>query len=219
LNTCFAELARVLDPAGDAVFIEPLGHNPVIALYRLLTPRLRTRDEHPLRMEDFVLARQYFGEVRVRYFNLTSLLAVPFRRLPFFSRLIRVLERLDGWLFERMPRMRRYAWTAVVVLSKPRPARQVQAADPHGVPEPASLLGGDAGHSPCSRNRTEWAPLATSVGCQPEEALYRVRGFVPARPAAPPSSRSDFLRSRARQIFLLLCLSHLRDGPPSLQGA
>src|SRR5208283_2307916 len=48
LKKSLHEIWRVLRPGGKAVFIEPLAHNPVIRLYRLITPSLRTRDEHPL---------------------------------------------------------------------------------------------------------------------------------------------------------------------------
>src|SRR5262249_7691600 len=38
------EIGRVLKPGGRAVFIEPLGHNPLINWYRNRTPHLRTED-------------------------------------------------------------------------------------------------------------------------------------------------------------------------------
>lgn len=47
LNKALKELVRVLKPEGKAIFVEPLGHNPIINLYRKLTPSLRTKDEHP----------------------------------------------------------------------------------------------------------------------------------------------------------------------------
>jgi ubiquinone/menaquinone biosynthesis C-methylase UbiE len=42
----YSELARVLAPGGSAVFVEPLGHNPLIRVFRNRTPELRTPDEH-----------------------------------------------------------------------------------------------------------------------------------------------------------------------------
>ena len=44
----YREISRVLRDDGTAVFLEPLGHNPLINLYRGRTPELRTPDEHPL---------------------------------------------------------------------------------------------------------------------------------------------------------------------------
>jgi SAM-dependent methyltransferase len=115
-----SELARTLKPDGSAVFVEPLGHNPLIRLYRALTPRLRTADEHPLLMSDLRLARQHFASVKVTYLHLFCLAAVPLRRLPGFSRLLHLLEALDRWLFKIMPFLGRYAWMAMVVLRAPR---------------------------------------------------------------------------------------------------
>jgi SAM-dependent methyltransferase len=66
LAKCFPEIARILRPGGHAIFTEPLGHNPALNLYRKLTPRLRTPDEHPLLMADLRRARTYFSRVDPR---------------------------------------------------------------------------------------------------------------------------------------------------------
>ena len=60
LEKAYSELQRVVKKDGVALFIEPLGHNPFIKLYRKLTPRLRTLDEHPLLSKDLILAKKYF---------------------------------------------------------------------------------------------------------------------------------------------------------------
>jgi len=60
LDLTTKEIHRVLNKGGKAYFLEPLGHNPVINLYRKLTPKLRTQDEKPLRFEDFSLFRTRF---------------------------------------------------------------------------------------------------------------------------------------------------------------
>ncbi len=127
LDLAYAELARVLRPGGRAVFIEPLGHNPLINLYRRWTPSLRTIDEHPLMMSDIAAAETCFDGVRARYFHLFSLLAVPFRDRPGFTKLLAGLEMLDRAAFRLLPPIRRHAWTCVLTLSRPlknRPDRQ-----------------------------------------------------------------------------------------------
>ncbi len=120
LERAYAELARLLAGDGYAVFIEPLGHNPAINLYRRLTPALRTEDEHPLKASDLKLARQFFQRVELRFFHLSSLAAVAFRKTPFFQAVRGTLEFFDQRTFALLPFMRRYAWVVVMSLAEPR---------------------------------------------------------------------------------------------------
>ena len=79
LHKALRELTRVLNPTGKAIFIEPMGHNPITNLYRKFTPHLRAKDEHPLTVKDLSLMKEFFYKVNWKYFHLLSLLAVPFR--------------------------------------------------------------------------------------------------------------------------------------------
>lgn len=58
--TAAREIHRLLKPGGKAIFSEALGLNPLVALFRVLTPRIRSADEHPLRIRDFRVYRRYF---------------------------------------------------------------------------------------------------------------------------------------------------------------
>lgn len=115
------EIARVLRPGGTAVYIEPLGHNPIINLYRRLTPAMRTVDEHPLKVEDFTVLRESFADVSLEFFSLATLLAVPFRHKPWFDRVVGRLEDADrrllsgGWLSKQ-------GWCCVLTLRGARHA-------------------------------------------------------------------------------------------------
>lgn len=123
LERAFSEVARVLRPGGRAVFIEPLGHNPLINLYRKRTPELRTPDEHPLVMTDFDTARRHFEIVEVSFLNLLSLAAVPFRNAGSFPRILRFLDRADEVLFDLVPPARKLAWYAVMEFRDPKKPR------------------------------------------------------------------------------------------------
>lgn len=120
LSKVLPEMSRTMKPTGSAVFLEPLGHNPLIGLYRWATPKLRTPDEHPLRMTDLKTASQYFESVEPHFFHLNTLGAVPFRRFSAFPRLVEVLDSIDQRLFRLMPAMKRFAWLVVLVFSRPR---------------------------------------------------------------------------------------------------
>lgn len=120
LRAAFAEVSRTLGPLGRGVFYEPMGHNPLINLYRRLTPSMRTPDEHPLRMSDFDLARRYFNRVDTEFFELTSIAGGVLSRLPGGRQLTAALRRLDRALMHRFPPLRRWAWIVVVQVELPR---------------------------------------------------------------------------------------------------
>ena len=121
LSKALAELARVLKPDGEVICAEPLAHNPVFQLYRRLTPQLRTRWEvdHLIRRRDVRLAREYFHRVETRFFHLSTLVAVPIRRLAVFERALGVAEVVDRVLL-RLPVLRWLAWQVVFTLAGPR---------------------------------------------------------------------------------------------------
>jgi ubiquinone/menaquinone biosynthesis C-methylase UbiE len=119
VRRCFSTVSRVLKPTGAALFQEPLGHNPLINLYRGATPNLRTVDEHPLLMSDLATAREFFHRVDYRPFILTSLAAAALHGTPLFGAALRLFNALDSGLFIA-PLLRRYAWTSVWILEEPK---------------------------------------------------------------------------------------------------
>jgi SAM-dependent methyltransferase len=124
LERAYGELARVLKPDGNGVFLEPMGHNPVINLYRRRTPEQRTPDEHPLVLGDFDLARRHFEGVDGSFFALAALLLLPLARSRLALRLLPALDALDRGLFRLLPFLRRFAWLVVLDLRRPiHPAR------------------------------------------------------------------------------------------------
>jgi SAM-dependent methyltransferase len=124
LDRAYAEIARVLDEDGHAVFIEPLGHNPLINLYRRLTPAMRSEDEHPLQHRDLRLAERYFRDVRLHYFNLSTFAAVPFRDNALFAPLHTAFRAIDNTLFTLLPFAKRYAWMVLIECARPHTATE-----------------------------------------------------------------------------------------------
>jgi len=122
LDRAYPEIARVLRPGGHAIFVEPLGHNPAINLYRRRTPSLRTEDEHPLLVADLERASRHFGHVDPRFFHLFTLLAVPMRNRSRFDDIVALLGRFDDALFRLVPPSRRHAWLVALILGEPRDA-------------------------------------------------------------------------------------------------
>lgn len=123
LSIAIPELGRVMARSGRAVFLEPLGHNPFINAYRRLTPNARTADEHPLTRRELRQLEESFESVNVRYFCLTSLLAIPLHGRPGFHMLLRRLDGVDRRLFRTMRSARSWAWIVVLELAGRRGAR------------------------------------------------------------------------------------------------
>ncbi len=119
LTKSYQELSRICNENAHIVFIEPLGHNPFINLFRLLTPKMRTADEHPLKSKEIKLLNQYFHNVKCEYFVLFTLFAVPFRNMSFFNKVYSFFMNIDKVILS-IPFVRRYAWMVVIHASNPR---------------------------------------------------------------------------------------------------
>lgn len=124
-------LDRLLKPGGLAAFVEPLGHNPLVNLFRRLTPGIRDPDEHPLTMRDLSGIEARFDDVRHEESQLVSLGALGLRAIPWagerlFRLTLPILKSLDGWILSEMPFLRRFAWTTVVTFKRRRvPAKRL----------------------------------------------------------------------------------------------
>jgi SAM-dependent methyltransferase len=120
IATTYRECGRLLGAGGKALFLEPLGHNPLINAYRRLTPAMRTSDEHPLLLKDIICAEESFTAVGGTYFHFLSIGAALLHTTPLFSPAVALLNMFDGALFHTFPFMRKYAWTVVIELTEPR---------------------------------------------------------------------------------------------------
>ncbi len=97
------EIARVLRPAGRAVFVEPLGHNVPLNLIRHIARR-HTPAERMLTYADIDLFCEPFSHAAYREYMLLSMLRLALND----RRLVQLLERIDSLVLARLPFLRRF---------------------------------------------------------------------------------------------------------------
>lgn len=112
LESALSEIKRVLKPGGILFFNEPLGTNPLINLYRKLTPSSRTVDERPFTREDLKLLASMFEVRQMRFFGFSCLLSALIKS----RRLRSALTSLDRTL-EKTP-LKSFFWQFAGVAEK-----------------------------------------------------------------------------------------------------
>ena len=117
INDCIDEIHRLLKSKGSLVFIEPLGTNPLINLYRKLTPNSRSKDEHPLLQKDFDYLNNKFDEIKIKYYGFLTLVFFPFYKSPKNSSVFKSLAKLDQLLF-KFKFFRFFAWSVFITAKK-----------------------------------------------------------------------------------------------------
>lgn len=108
------ELKRVLKPGGVAVFCEPWGGNPLLALARHALPypgKHRTQDEHPLTRRDLRPLAAIFPNVEVRGFQLFGMV----RRVWRNRRILKLLDATDSRILRLLPAVKN--WCRYVVIA------------------------------------------------------------------------------------------------------
>lgn len=117
LSKSINEISRILKPNGKFIFIEPLGTNPVINFYRSITPKSRSKDEHPLVSKDFKLIKEKFKILNLKYYGFLTLIFFPFYKSSDESNLFKVLADLDQQLF-KIKIFRLFAWSVLINAKK-----------------------------------------------------------------------------------------------------
>lgn len=122
LNLAIPELYRVLKPGGVAYFAEPLGSNPLINMYRWLTPQYRTKDEEPLKLKMLAPLLSRFLKFDHKEYYVTALLSVAISYIPFGKKLFPALNRqlmtFDEALLSWFPGLGYFAWYTIIRLKK-----------------------------------------------------------------------------------------------------
>lgn len=114
LSQAFVEARRVVKADGKLIFMEPLVTNPLIQLYRRLTPAACSADETPLTLVHISNIHQIFREVTMEFFGFFSLLGLPLAPWPDFqAHFFRLARRVDQVFFQ-LPGAWRLAWVVVI---------------------------------------------------------------------------------------------------------
>lgn len=125
LEQVFSEIKRVLKPDGYAVFVEPLGMNPFIKLYRKLTPKQRTEDEKPFDNIELDLIRKIFPNSEMYFFENLVLISKAFLAVGMYDfsdkmqkHLIKLDEKLLKGKSNRVTLAQKMSWEIVIKFKK-----------------------------------------------------------------------------------------------------
>lgn len=130
------EVKRILKKGGRAVFIEPLGYNPIIQVYRYMAGDVRTKMERPFTFKDVEILGKSFKYVRhTEKQFLTTLIFVWFfiverinpKKVRYWKKIteegekyekaFKILAKFDS-LVLKIPMLNRMCWNTVIELVK-----------------------------------------------------------------------------------------------------
>ena len=113
LSYAFPEMRRILKPGGKILAVEALDINPLIKLYRMRTPKMRTAFEakHILSLNEVKFGERFFELQEIRYWHVVGYVAGK------FPKLMKPLEFVDNYL-ERIPYVQRLALIFTFELEK-----------------------------------------------------------------------------------------------------
>lgn len=122
INKCFKELKRVAKSDGKILFLEPLGLNPFLNIFRKITSYARTKEEHPLLPKDFKIINKHFKTINLKGFYLLTIFSYFFkmsiknRCLYKYTR--NILLKLDYFILKIFPFMKYFCWIMVITGKK-----------------------------------------------------------------------------------------------------
>jgi SAM-dependent methyltransferase len=123
-DRALASWSRCVKRGGTVLLFEPLAFHPLAATFRMLTPVMRTPDEHPLRPRDFRLMQKYFGSINRSDFGLTTPVCAGIAMVPGFQKAaaltLPAFELIDSIALKVAPILRNICWLTIIQLTKPR---------------------------------------------------------------------------------------------------
>ena len=133
LEPTIKEAFRVLKKGGCFVTWDPVAHNPLINIYRRIATKVRTEDEHPLKMKEINIFKKYFSKVNVYatwfftlwiFIDFYLLKRIDPNKERYWKKILvehkkleskyNKLEMLDRGFLKLFPFMKRFCWNVVV---------------------------------------------------------------------------------------------------------
>jgi len=110
-----------LKPGGLMVFMEPLGENPLIRVYKRVARSAHTPDEQSFLRSDLQWFKSTFAQLKIHPFNFVSLPAGVISSLVFRNPdnlLLRLSDRVDEWFARNINFLTPYFRHCIVVIRK-----------------------------------------------------------------------------------------------------
>jgi len=133
------KVSKHLKKTGVFVSWDPLHYNPIINIYRIIATKVRTPDEHPLKIKDIRTIKKYFRNVDTHFFWFFTLIifilmALVQRKNPNKERFWKVvvneghkwewlykpLAFLDKVILTFIPPFKWLCWNIVIIARKPK---------------------------------------------------------------------------------------------------
>ena len=123
LPKAFFELSRVVKKDGIVIVVDTLGHNPILNLNRRKYIKSGKRQKYHydniMTIDRIKSGYDYFDKLETKYFNLFTLLAIPFKNMKIEAAIVNCLKIFDC-IFLRIPFFNLLAFKFVLIMSLPK---------------------------------------------------------------------------------------------------